>query len=47
MVGHWHGLLREVVESLSLEASENHRDVALRNAVSGCSGDGLVVMILW
>ena len=47
MVRQWYRLPREVVGSPSLEASENHRDVALRNAVSGCSGDGLVVMILW
>ena len=28
-------------ESLSLEVSKNHRDVALRDMVSGHGGDGL------
>ena len=34
-------LSREVVESPSLEASKNHRDVTLRDTVSGHGGDGL------
>ena len=32
-VRHWHRLLREVVESLSLEVLKNHIDVALRDVV--------------
>ena len=43
MVGHWHRLPREVGESLSLEVFKNHGDMALRDAVSGCSGGGLIV----
>jgi len=31
-----------VVESPSLELSENHGDVALRDVVSGHDGDGLM-----
>jgi len=30
VIKHWHRLLREVVESLSLEGSKNCGDVALR-----------------
>jgi len=34
-------LLREGVDSLSLEAFKNHVDVALRDVVSGHGGGGL------
>jgi len=37
----WHGLPREVVQSLSLGMFENNGDVALRDVVIGCDGDGL------
>lgn len=38
-VAHWHGLHREVVRSLCLGVLQNHRDVALRDTITG--GDGL------
>ena len=43
MVRHWHRLLREVVESLSLEVFKSHGDVALKDVVSGHGGGGLMV----
>ena len=33
VIKHWHRLLREVVESLSLEGSKNCGDMALTNMV--------------
>jgi len=42
VVMHWNRLSREVLESLSLEVSKKHRDVALRDLVSGCGGDGSI-----
>ena len=39
----WHRLLREVVESPSLEVFRKRVDVALRDVVSGYSGGGLVI----
>jgi len=43
VVRHWHRLLREVVESPSLEMFREHGDVALRDLVSEHGGNGLVV----
>ena len=43
MVRQWHRLPREVVQSLSLEVLKNRVAVALRDVVSGHSGDGLLV----
>lgn len=39
----WHRMSRELVESLSPEVFKNHGVMALRDMVSGHSGDGLVV----
>jgi len=36
-------ILREVVESPSLEVFKNHGDVVLRDRVSGLGGGGLVI----
>ena len=41
----WHRLPREGMESLSLEAFKNCVDVALRDEVSGHTGDGLMVIL--
>jgi len=43
VVMHWNRLPRKVMESLSLEVFEKHVNVALRDVVSGHSGDGLTV----
>jgi len=42
VVVRWHGLPREVVQSLSLEVLKNCGDVAQRDVVNGHGGDGLV-----
>ena len=41
VVRHWHRLPREVVGSPSMGMFKKHRDVALRDVVSGHGGDGL------
>lgn len=43
VVMHWQRLLREMVESPSLEAFKNGVDVALKDMVSGHGGGGLAV----
>ena len=44
MARQWHGLLREVVQSLSLKVFKNHVEVALRDVVvSVRGGDGSVI----
>ena len=40
VVIYWNRLLGEVMESLTLEVFNNHRDVALRDIVSGHTGVG-------
>ena len=45
VVGQWHGLHREVVESPSLEVFKNRVDVALGDTVSGHGGDGLTAQL--
>lgn len=40
-VSYWNRLLREVLESPSLELLKNHEDVALRDMVSRHGGNGL------
>jgi len=42
-VRQWHGLHREVAQTLSLEVFKSCVDVVLRDTVSGHGGDGLVV----
>ena len=41
MNGYWDRLPREVMESMSLEVSENHGDVVLGTTVSGNGGNEL------
>ena len=43
MVRHWNRLPGEMVQSPSLEVLKKHRDVALRDMVSGHGGDRLMV----
>jgi len=45
VVKQWHRQSREVVESLSPEVFKNCVDVALRDEVSGHTGDGLMVIL--
>ena len=42
---YWHRLPRKVVESLSVEESKSHEDVALRDVVIGYGGGGLGLVI--
>jgi len=43
VVRQWHKLSREVVVSLSREVFKDCMDVALRDVVSRCGGDALIV----
>jgi len=43
VVMQWHRLPREVLGSPSLEVLKKRGDVALRDRISVCGGDGLVV----
>lgn len=45
VVMHWNRPLKEMVDSLSLEASKKPADVALRGMVSGHCGDGLMIQL--